>query len=107
MKAKISSQIRRKEASVKFNNSKILSDRIEHVFSRIHATHECMEGMNNVLEVHNRDLVHSPKETLQRIFNFLKVEVSEHFLEACAQKVFKSVSRRLYGLQSRLRGLKV
>ena len=47
----------------------------------------------NVLEVHSSDFIKDPKATLRRIFYFLKVDTSEHYLQGCADKVFKSASR--------------
>ena len=47
----------------------------------------------SVLEIHNCDLVAYPKRTLLKIFRFLEVETTENYLEAFAQKVFKTVSR--------------
>ena len=34
-----------------------------------------------------------PRGTITRIFQFLEVDVSEHYLDLCAAKVFKSISR--------------
>ena len=45
------------------------------------------------LDVHNIDLVADPRGTMSQIFDFLGVEASEHYLDVCEQKVFKSVSR--------------
>ena len=50
-------------------------------------------GKENVLEVHNCDLVADPRGTLVKIFRFLEVDTTEHFLDVCTAKVFKSVSR--------------
>ena len=66
------------------------------VFREVHAIVEMIEevfGRENVLEVHNCDLVSNPKGTLSRIFQFIEVDTSEEFLDVCAEKVFKSVSR--------------
>ena len=49
-------------------------------------------GEENVLEVHNCDLVDDPRRTMSRIFDFLGVDTREHYLDVCAE-VFKSVSR--------------
>ena len=69
---------------------------IANVFSVFDAAQELTEnvfGKENVLEVHNCDLVSYPKRTLSRIFDFLEVDTTEHYLDVCAEKVFKSVSR--------------
>ena len=50
-------------------------------------------GAKNVLVVHSSDFIEHPKATLSRIFEFLEVDASKHYLEVCADKVFKSTSR--------------
>ena len=50
-------------------------------------------GRDNVLDVHNCDLVNDPRGSIARIFEFLEVEISENYLDVCSAKVFKSVSR--------------
>ena len=50
-------------------------------------------GRENVLDIHNCDLVADPRGTLTKIFDFLEVNTTEHYLDVCAEKVFKSVSR--------------
>ena len=80
----------------KFNNSKLVDKRTELMFKRIDAVLELVEevfGMGNVLHMHNCDLVSDPRGTVSRIFEFLGVEVSTHYLDVCAEKVYKSVSR--------------
>ncbi len=62
-------------------------------FSAVGVMIEEVFGRENVLEVHNCDLVDNPRATISRIFQFLEVDTSEQYLDACAAKVFKSVSR--------------
>ena len=50
-------------------------------------------GPSNVIEVHNADLVSDPKDTVGKLCSSLEVECAPEYLEACANKVFKSVSR--------------
>ena len=50
-------------------------------------------GRENVLEIHNCDLVRNPKYVFSTIFQFLDMDVSNQYLDACAGKIFKSVSR--------------
>ena len=50
-------------------------------------------GESNVLTVHGCDLIHHPKKTISEILGFLEVEPTEHYLDVCAEKVFKSASR--------------
>ena len=65
-------------------------------FDRVRAAIESIDGLfgrENVLTVHNCDLVDDPRGIISRIFQFLEVDVSEHYLDLCAAKVFKSVSQ--------------
>ena len=80
----------------KFNNSKTVDTYTKRVFEKIDAAQKLINevfGRENVLDVHNRDLVSDPRGTVSRLFEFLEVEVTEHYLDACEGKVFKSVSR--------------
>ena len=52
-----------------------------------------LHGRENILDVHNCDLVADPKATLLKIFDFLGVEATEDYLDTCARIVFKSVSK--------------
>ena len=52
-----------------------------------------MLGKENVLDVHNCDMVDDPRGTMSRIFDYLDVDTTEHYLDVCAEKVFKSESR--------------
>ena len=80
----------------KYNVSEdILKKRVEMQFMQFEAVVEMIDevfGRKNVLEVHNCDLVADPRGTLVKIFRFLEVDTTENFLDACAAKVFKSVS---------------
>ena len=69
---------------------------IMYMFGKFQAVTEIIEdivGRENVLDIHNCDLVADPRGTLTKIFNFLEVSTTEHYLDVCAEKVFKSVSR--------------
>ena len=51
-------------------------------------------GPENVLEVHNCDMVNDPRNTISNLFDFMDVKLtSEHFLDICSEKIFKSTSR--------------
>ena len=71
-----------KYTDYKFEQFGAVTEMIENVF-----------GRENVLELHNCDLVADPRGTLTKIFDFLEVNTTEHYLDVCAEKVFKSVSR--------------
>lgn len=53
-------------------------------------------GADNVLQVHNCDLVDDPKGTLVSILEFLGVVGTPTYVNMCAKKVFKAVSRSRY-----------
>ena len=50
-------------------------------------------GWDNVLEVHNMDLVNDPKDTMSKVCAHLELDCSREYLHACADKVFGSVSK--------------
>lgn len=79
----------------KYDNSTIVNGNINIFFRRIEAVMKLIEvfGRENVLDVHNSDLVSDPRGTMARILQFLGVDATEHYLDTCAGKVFKSVSR--------------
>ena len=88
-------QLKNISSPVKFNTSHV-NGRTKMMFKEFNATMELVEevfGKGNVLHVHNCDLVSDPRGTVSRIFEFLGVEVSTHYLDVCAEKVYKSVSR--------------
>ena len=69
---------------------------IESIFRKFDTALEMIDsflGRENVLELHNDDLVKNPKSTISNIFTFLGVNTSEHYLDMCAGKVFKTVSQ--------------
>ena len=49
-------------------------------------------GEENVLELHNVDLVNDPISTLRKICVFLDIDCSDSYLKTCADKVFKTIS---------------
>ena len=86
-----------KETGNKTSDPK-LSAKISYMFNEFRTVTEIIDdivGRENVLDIHNCDLVADPRGTLTKIFNFLEVIMSttEHYLDVCAAKVFKSVSR--------------
>ncbi len=50
-------------------------------------------GRESVHVVHSSDLVHSPRETMSKLCEFVGVESPKDYLDACERKVFKDVSR--------------
>ena len=47
----------------------------------------------DLLEVHGRDLIETPKEMMIKMCGFLGVNCSHNYLEICSNKVFKSESK--------------
>ena len=77
-------------------SNELLTKCIEAMFTKFDAVADIIArvyGRENVLEVHNCDLVADPRGTLVKIFRFLEVGVTEHYLDVCEKKVFKTVSR--------------
>ena len=73
-----------------------LQEEVEYTFTRFNAVREIIDdiiGRENAVEIHYCDLVADPTDTLSKVFNFLEVGTTGHFLDVCAEKVFKSVSR--------------
>ena len=52
-----------------------------------------LTGASNVIEVHNADLVNDPMAAIGKLCSSLEVPCAPDYLQACANKVFKSVSR--------------
>ena len=79
----------------KMNDKVQLERQINGYFMKLHPVLELIStfGRGNVLDVHNCDLVNDPRGTMRRIFDFLDVDTTEHYLDVCAEKVFKSESR--------------
>ena len=50
-------------------------------------------GPTRVIELHNADLVNDPKAAMGKFCSSLEVPCAPDYLQACANKVFKSVSR--------------
>ena len=64
-------------------------------------------GAQNVLNIHNSNLVNDPNSTLTKICCFLEVKCSPEYLRSCSEKVFKSTSksRKLVAWPQRLRDI--
>ena len=79
----------------KFNSEHTLESETKKFFRMANAVTKMIEyiGSENVLEIHNCDLVNNPKVTLQKICTFLQVDCSVDYLEAVKNKVFKKVAK--------------
>ena len=79
----------------RFDNEKVLEryvNVIDKLASAVVETTELM-GSDNVLELHNSDLVDDPWAALTKICSFLDIECPPDYLKSCSDKVFKSVSK--------------
>ena len=72
----------------------VLKGIIARHFDMVQAVTELIKliGRSNVLDVHQRDLVHHPRKTVVSITEFLGVKAEEDYLELCVNKIFKEVS---------------
>ena len=78
----------------KYNNT-------EHLVLQVNRTFELMLNIWNmirdcnltVLEVHIADLIHSPRDTLKRVCDFLGLECPEDYLQACSNKAYTVVPK--------------
>ena len=71
---------------IQFNEPEAIDDMTDKIFRYFRAAEEVAEeviGKKNVLQVHNCDLVHDPKGTILKVFNFLEVNVTELALLRC------------------------
>ena len=53
----------------------------------------------NLLEVHGKDLIENPKTTILGMCSFLGVTCSDHYLEICTNKLYKTKSKTRYKLK--------
>ena len=53
----------------------------------------------NLLEVHGKDLIENPKTTILGMCSFLGVTCSDHYLEICTNKLYKTESKTRYKLK--------
>jgi len=84
------------------NNSELyrqrMKEKIRSFFSMAKAIEKFSEfiGENNILNIHHRDLVLHPEQTIKTITTFLGVDSDEKYLKTCAEKIFKNVSKSRY-----------
>lgn len=79
-----------------YNNSVVIETETREVFALFTATLNITQRVieeESVLQVHNCDLMRDPRGTISRIFKFLEVDPTEHYLDSCEKKVFDSGSR--------------
>ncbi len=79
-----------------YRDDRILKECIKMIMNHAQAIQSMKQDLKlnmTILEVHNSDYVNEPKRTVQRICDFLEVECSEEYLQACEEKAFKSTFR--------------
>lgn len=88
-------KVRQNKTGGKLNAPRHVEQEINYVFDMYTSARDIkyIMGWENVLDVHNVDLVDDPRRTISRIFKFLGVETTEQYLDMCANKVFKSESQ--------------
>lgn len=90
----------------RFDDEKILESRVNKLQNESKAVVEItnLVGPDNVLEIHNTDLVRDPNKTLTKLCIFLEVECPPNYIQACSAMVFRSVfkSRELVVWTQRL-----
>lgn len=78
----------------KFHDTDALKSGVEKTFRKARNIQKMRKELNlTVLEIHNSDLIHYTRETIQTICKFLDVDCPEWYLELCDEKVYKQVSR--------------
>lgn len=50
----------------------------------------------DMLQIHHQDLIENPRETINKMCDFLGVSCSENYLDICSDKIFKSPSKSRY-----------
>ena len=81
-------------AAARISNQTLVESRTKAITRLANGNSEIVRllGEENVLELHNCDLVSDPISTLKKICEFMEVPCSQEYLKACADKVFKTVS---------------
>jgi esterase/lipase len=79
----------------KFVNETLLRKKIRFIFNKVAAAMAITEmvGEDNVLTIHNADLVHRPLETILRMCKFFELSAPDVYLDVTSKKVFSSISR--------------
>ena len=82
-------------SDAKYDNEKRLEGELKSIAKFSEANDKLIDllGEENVLTTHNENLVDDAKSELVRLCEFFEVECPSDYVQACADKVFKSVSR--------------
>ena len=71
---------------------KITRDRFKQFSTAVELIRDVF-GEDNVLTLHNSDMVREPRKTLEKLFAFLGVSATEQYFSICADKIYSSPSR--------------
>ena len=88
--------VRAKNSSqpVKFNQPEMLGRNIHRFFELAsHVNRMITECHLPFIDVHSSDLVHNPQAVMRDLCQYLGVQCSVGYVEACAEKVFKQLSK--------------
>ena len=53
----------------------------------------------DMMELHNMDLIATPKAVISEMCSFLAVQCSDEYLDAASNKVFNAVSKTRYNIK--------
>lgn len=78
----------------KLNKPLLVEEVIKQFFFRAKAVASMIQVLNlTVLQLRHEDMVNKPKHTISQVCNFLQVDCSEDYLEACTAKTYRTVSK--------------
>jgi len=81
-------------------DSSSVRQKTDKYFELFQAIQEAEEKYNlDVLEVHGKDLIGNPKDSILKMCNFLGVSCSESYLQICTNKLFPSESKTRYKIK--------
>ena len=75
-------------------DSDTIEERINYYFRLYQAILNARKTYNlDIIQIHSKDLISDPRDTLLKLCNDLGVTCSENYLEVCSSKIFKTGSR--------------
>ena len=78
----------------KYDNPAILRKATKDILRKATALYQIERMLDlDMLRIHSEDFVRAPKEVMSRLCQFLGLQCSEEYLQQCADKTFKTVSR--------------
>ena len=79
----------------RYKNDRVLQERVGSIMQLAGAVTNltALVGRKNVLELHNCDMVKDAASFVQKLCDFLEVDCGTDYIEMCAEKAFKNISR--------------